>query len=101
MVRGSCSGLRKRGWTVSGRHDPADDTGKRESRGVLGTRALPDVPQLGEGRRPDMALLQGPEGADVGLGAVRGLQGLIGEKIATLRMIDALCDGDLNSEARR
>ena len=62
---------------------------------------MPDVPELGEGRRPDMAVLQGTEGADVGLGTVRGLQGLSGEKIATLRMIDALCDGNLNSEARR
>jgi hypothetical protein len=68
---------------------------------VLGTRALPDVPELGEVRRPDMALLQGAEGKDVGLGAVRGVPGLSGEKIATLRMIDALCDGNLNSEARR
>ena len=62
---------------------------------------MPDVPELGEGRRSDMAVLQGQEGADVGLGAVRGLPGLSGEKIATLRMIDALCDGDLNSPARR
>ncbi len=82
-------------------HDPAADTGKRETGGMLGTRALPDVPELGEGRRPDMALLQGEEGANVGLGAVRGLSRLSGEKIATLRMIDALCDGNLNSEARR
>jgi hypothetical protein len=48
-----------------------------------------------------MAVLQGPEGADLGLGAVRGLPGLSGEKIATLRIIDALCDGNLNSPARR
>ena len=48
-----------------------------------------------------MAVLQGSEGADVDLGEMRGLPGLSGEKIATLRMIDALCDGNLRSEARR
>ena len=101
MVSGPGAGLRERGRAVSGRHDPAYDTGKRETGGMLGSGPLPDLPELGTRRRPDMAVLQGPEGADVGLGAVRGLPGLSGEKIATLRMIDALCDGNLNSEARR
>jgi hypothetical protein len=68
---------------------------------MLGTRSLPDLPQLGEGRRPDLAILPEAKRADVDLGAVRRVPGLTGEKIATLRMIDALCNGNLNSPARR
>lgn len=62
---------------------------------------MQDLLVVGEGGRSDMALLQSETRPNVGMGAVRRVQGLSGEKIATLRMIDALCDGDLNSEARR
>jgi hypothetical protein len=62
---------------------------------------LQDLLVVGEGGRPDMALLQGEARPNVGMGAVRRVPGLSREKIGTRRMIDGLCNGDLNSEARK
>jgi hypothetical protein len=59
---------------------------------------------VGAGWVPVVALVLMPEATHVGMGELRELRGLGGEmmqgKEDVSRLIEALCDGDLNSPAR-